>query len=59
MTYTKKEILAMYIREAFDTGVTDNKAEAKEYAETLFEVDMEENSIVKVGRRYQLANQLI
>ena len=59
MTYTKKQILAMYIREAFDTGVTDNKSEAKEYAKTMFEVDFEENSIVKVGRHYQLANQLI
>lgn len=59
MTYTKKQILAMYIREAFDTGVTDNEAEAKEYATTMFEVDLEENSIVKVGRRYQLDNQLI
>jgi len=59
MTYTKKQILAMYSREAFDTGVTDNKSEAKEYAETMFDVDLEENSIVKVGRRYQLENQLI
>lgn len=59
MTYTKKQILDMYIHEAFDTGVTDNKSEAKEYAETMFDVDFEENSIVKVGRRYQLANQLI
>lgn len=59
MTYTKKQILAMYIREAFETGVTDDKSEAKEYAETMFDVDFEENSIIKVGRRYQLANQLI
>lgn len=59
MTYTKKQILAMYIREAFDTGVTDNKSEAKEYAETMFEVDYLENNLIKVGRRYKLANQLI
>lgn len=59
MDYTKKQILDMYIRESFDTGVTDNKTEAKKYAETMFDVDYEENSIVKVGRRYQLANQLI
>jgi len=59
MTYTKKQILAMYIREAFDTGVTDSNSEAKEYAETMFDVDLEENSIVKVGCHYQLENQLI
>ena len=59
MTYTKKQILDMYVKEALETGVTDNKAEALEYAYTMFEVDYMENSIVKVGRRYQLANQLI
>lgn len=59
MDYTKKQILDMYVKEALETGVTDNKAEALEYARTMFEVDYMENSIVKVGRRYQLANQLI
>ena len=59
MDYTKKQILDMYVKEALETGVTDNKADALEYARTMFEVDYMENSIVKVGRRYQLANQLI
>ena len=59
MNYTKKQILDMYVKEALETGVTDNKADALEYARTLFDVDYMENSIVKVGRRYQLANQLI
>ena len=59
MTYTKKQILDMYVKEALETGVTDNKAEALEYACTMFEVDYMENNIIKVKRRYQLANQLI
>ena len=59
MTYTKKQILDMYVKEALETGVTDNKAEALEYARTMFEVDYMENNLVKVDRRYQLANQLI
>ena len=59
MNYTKKQILDMYVKEALETGVTDNKAEALEYARTMFDVDYMENSIIKVGRRYQLANQLI
>lgn len=59
MNYTKKQILDMYVKEALETGVTDNKADALEYARTMFDVDYMENSIVKVGRRYQLANQLI
>ena len=59
MDYTKKQILDMYVKEALETGVTDNKADALEYARTMFEVDYMENSIMKVGRRYQLANQLI
>ena len=59
MDYTKKQILGMYIKEALETGVTDNKAEALEYARTMFEVDYMENNLIKVGRRYQLANQLI
>lgn len=59
MDYTKKQILDMYVKEALEMGVTDNKTDALEYARTMFEVDYMENSIVKVGRRYQLANQLI
>ena len=59
MTYTKKQIIDMYTKEALETGVTDNKAEALEYARTMFEVDYMENNLVKIGRRYQLANQLI
>lgn len=59
MTYTKKQILDMYVKEALETGVTDNKAGALEYAHTMFEVDYMENNLVKIGRRYQLANQLI
>ena len=59
MNYTKKQILDMYVKEALETGVTDNKADALEYARTMFDVDYMENSIIKVGRRYQLANQLI
>ena len=59
MDYTKKQIMDMYVKDALETGVTDNKADALEYARTMFEVDYMENSIIKVGRRYQLANQLI
>lgn len=59
MTYTKKQILDLYIKEALETGVTDNKADALEYARTMFDVDYMENNLIKVGRRYQLANQLI
>lgn len=59
MDYTKKQILDMYTKEALETGVTDNKAEALEYAHTMFEVDYMENNLVKTGRRYKLANQLI
>lgn len=59
MDYTKKQILDMYIKDALETGVTDNKADALEYARTIFEVDYMENNLIKVGRRYQLANQLI
>ena len=59
MNYTKKQILDMYVKEALETGVADNKTDALEYARTMFDVDYMENSIVKVGRRYQLANQLI
>ena len=59
MDYTKKQIIDMYVKEALETGVTDNKAEALEYARTMFEVDYIENNLVKVGRRYDLANQLI
>lgn len=59
MTYTKKQVLDMYVKEALETGVTDNKVEALEYARTLFEVDLMENNLVKSDRRYQLANQLI
>ena len=59
MDYTKKEILDMYVKDALETGVTDNKAEALEYARTMFDVDYMENNLIKVGRRYQLANQLI
>lgn len=59
MTYTKKQILDMYAKEALETGVTDNKTEALEYARTMFEVDYMENNLVKIGRRYELANQLI
>ena len=59
MDYTKKQILDMYVKEALETGVTDNKAEALEYARTMFEVDYMENNLVKVDRRYKLANQLV
>lgn len=59
MTYTKKQILDMYVKDALETGVADNKADAMEYAHTMFEVDYMENNLVKVGRRYQLSNQLI
>lgn len=59
MTYTKKQILDMYVKEALETGVATTRSGAMEYAHTMFEVDYMENSIVKVGRRYQLANQLI
>jgi len=59
MDYTKKQILDMYVKEALETGISDTKADALEYARTMFEVDYMENSIVKVGHRYQLANQLI
>lgn len=59
MDYTKKQIMDMYVKEALETGISDTKADALEYARTMFEVDYMENSIVKVGRRYQLANQLI
>ena len=59
MDYTKKQILDMYVKEALETGISDTKTDALEYARTMFEVDYMENSIVKVGRRYQLANQLI
>ena len=59
MDYTKKQILDIYIKEALETGVTDNKADALEYARTMFDVDYMENNLIKVGRRYQLANQLI
>ena len=58
MDYTKKEILDMYIKEALETGVVYTKTEAHEYALSMFEVDYMENNIIKVGRRYQLANQL-
>lgn len=59
MSYTKKQILDLYIKEALETGVADTKAEALAYARTMFEVDYMENNLIKVGRRYQLANQLI
>lgn len=59
MTYTKKQILDMYVKEALETGVATTRSGAMEYAHTMFEVDYMENSIVKVGRGYQLANQLI
>lgn len=58
MTYTKKQVLEMYVKEALETGVTDIKADALEYADTMFEVDYMENNLVKMGRRYQLANQI-
>lgn len=59
MNYTKKQILDMYVKDALETGVADNKADAMEYARTMFDVDYIENNLIKVGRRYQLANQLI
>lgn len=59
MTYTKKQILDMYVKDALETGVADNKADAMEYARTMFDVDYIENNLIKVGRRYQLSNQLI
>lgn len=59
MDYTKNQILDIYIREALETGVSTTRSDALEYARTMFDVDYMENSIVKVGRRYQLANQLI
>lgn len=59
MDYTKKQILDMYVKEALETGISDTKADALEYARTMFEVDYMEDSIIKVGRRYKLANQLI
>ena len=58
MDYTKKQILNMYIKEALETGVSTTRLGAMEYARTMFEVDYMENNLVKVGRRYQLANQL-
>lgn len=59
MSYTKKQILDLYIKEALETGAADTKSEALAYARTMFEVDYMENNLIKVGRRYQLANQLI
>lgn len=59
MTYTKKQILDIYIKEALETGVSTTRSGAMEYAHTMFEVDYMENNLIKVGRRYQLANQLI
>lgn len=59
MNYTKKQILDMYVKDALETGVADNKADAMEYARTMFDVDYIENNLIKVGRRYQLSNQLI
>ncbi len=59
MTYTKKQILELYVKEALETGVATTRSDALEYARTMFDVDYMENSIVKVGRRYKLANQLI
>lgn len=59
MDYTKKQILDIYIKEAIETGSAYTKTEAREYALSIFEVDYIENNIIKVGRRYQLAGQLI
>lgn len=59
MTYTKKQILDMYVKDALETGVATTRSGAMEYAHTMFEVDYLENNLIKVGRRYQLANQLI
>ena len=59
MTYTKKQILDMYVKDALETGVSTTRSGAMEYARTMFEVDYMENNLVKVGRRYQLSNQLI
>lgn len=59
MNYTKKQILDIYIKEALETGVSTTRSGAMEYAHTMFEVDYMENNLIKVGRRYQLANQLI
>lgn len=58
MTYTKKQILDMYVKDALETGVATTRSGAMEYAHTMFEVDYMENNLIKVGRRYQLANQL-
>lgn len=59
MDYTKKQILDMYVKDALETGVSTTRSGAMEYAHTMFEVDYMENNLIKVGRRYQLANQLI
>ena len=59
MNYTKKQILDIYVKEALETGVATTRSGAMEYAHTMFEVDYMENNLIKVGRRYQLANQLI
>lgn len=59
MDYTKKQILDIYIREALETGVSTTRSDAMEYARTMFDVDYIENNLIKVGRRYQLSNQLI
>lgn len=59
MDYTKKQILDIYIKEALETGVATTRSGAMEYARTMFDVDYMENNLIKVGRRYQLANQLI
>lgn len=59
MNYTKKQILDMYVKDALETGVSTTRSGAMEYAHTMFEVDYMENNLIKVGRRYQLSNQLI
>lgn len=59
MTYTKTELLNEYAMEAIQTGVAYTKTEALEYARTIFEVDYQENNLIKEGRRYRKAGQLI
>lgn len=59
MDYTKKELLEEYATEAIEMGSAYTKREAMDYARTMFEVDYQENNLIKVGRRYRKAGQLI